>query len=167
MSGPEASEVSASNGRSESSKSPTARNTWLVVLGMALVCMVLLWRAIRTLDVDTAMNVNAVRRIEAGSEVSHSYVVSRDMPKCAVRITVLGTSGGDRDVEVVLVRDLEATGPELSSTARVEVFRRRSAAIDEVVKTDSPGTWHLIVSNRFSLLTPKIASIAAVAMCAR
>lgn len=91
----------------------------------------------------------------AGEYLDVTFTVDDPRP-CRLTGHVQGTAGGDRDV-TLYVLDQEALGDWYDGVEPDAVYASgRSSSIDLDVEIPSPGTYTLLISNRYSFMTDKL-----------
>lgn len=96
--------------------------------------------------------------VPAGTSHSVSFSVDDERP-CVLTGHVLGIAGGRRDVEVYVL-DQDGVINWSNGTATRAVFRSgRMAAVSLEVRLPGPGAYHLLLSNRFSVVTDKTIQV--------
>jgi hypothetical protein len=96
--------------------------------------------------------------VPAGTSHSVSFSVN-DERQCVLTGHVLGIAGGRRDVEVYVL-DQDGIINWSNGTAANTVFRSgRMAAVSLQVRLPGPGDYHLLLSNRFSVVTDKTVQV--------
>jgi hypothetical protein len=97
-------------------------------------------------------------RVPAGTSHSVSFRVSDERP-CVLTGRVLGVAGGRRDVEVYVL-DRDGIADQSSTTGGKALFRSgRTSAVGLEVRLPGPGDYHLLLSNRFSVVTDKTVQV--------
>ncbi len=102
--------------------------------------------------------------IEAGKYVQYEFNVPDGVCVVTGRIDLL--AGGNKDFEAFVMdsENLRAWRSGLEARTYWQTGRVASALIDAVALV-GPGTYYLVVSNVFSLLTPKTVTVKAEAEC--
>ncbi len=103
------------------------------------------------------LDVNAMQ-VSAGGAFRVSFTID-DPRRCILTGRVLGLTGGKRDVEVYVL-DQDGYINWSNGTAGESIFdsgRRAAATLD--VLLPGPGEYHLLVSNRFSVVSDKIVQV--------
>jgi len=96
--------------------------------------------------------------VPAGTSHSVSFSVSDERP-CVLTGRVLGVAGGRRDVEVYVL-DRGGIADRSSTTGGQALFRSgRTSAVGLQVRLPGPGDYHLLVSNRFSVVSDKTVQV--------
>lgn len=85
--------------------------------------------------------------------------------QCAITGRIVGVAGGNKDFQAFLVDDADYRNWLVSGEARAfwQTGQVTAASID--ARVSGPGTFHLIVNNGFSRLTPKTVTVDAQAEC--
>jgi hypothetical protein len=96
--------------------------------------------------------------VPAGTYHGESFSVDDERP-CVLTGHVLGIAGGRRDVEVYVL-DQDGLINWSNGTAAHAIFRSgRMAAVSLRVQLPGPGEYHLLVSNRFSVVSDKTVQV--------
>lgn len=97
-------------------------------------------------------------RVPAGTSHSVSFSVSDERP-CVLTGRVVGIAGGRRDVEVYVL-DRDGVVDRSSTTGGEALFRSgRTSAVGLRVRLPGPGDYHLLLSNRFSVVADKTVQV--------
>jgi hypothetical protein len=96
--------------------------------------------------------------VPAGTSHSVSFSVNDRRP-CVLTGRVLGVAGGGRDVEVYVL-DRDGIVDRGSTAGGQALFRSgRTSAVGLQVRLPGPGDYHLLVSNRFSVVSDKTVQV--------
>lgn len=102
--------------------------------------------------------------VPAASYLSFTFSVSDTRP-CAMEGRVLGLAGGNKDVEV-LVFDADGFINWRNNNSAKTVFNGGQATATTIsARLPGPGTYHLVLNNAFSLLTPKTVQARVTVTC--
>ena len=102
--------------------------------------------------------------VPAAGYLSFTFSVSDTRP-CAMEGRILGLAGGNKDVEV-LVFDADGFINWKNNNSAKTIFNgARATATTISSRLPGPGTYHLVLSNTFSLLTPKTVQARVTVTC--
>ncbi|HET6231880.1 MAG TPA: hypothetical protein VFE05_17530 [Longimicrobiaceae bacterium] len=96
--------------------------------------------------------------IRAGHAEYFDFKLS-DPRTCTLEGRIVGLAGGRRDVDVMVLDDDGFTNWRNGSQGRAYFSETRTSAVSLHVVLPSPGSYHLVVSNRFSVFTRKAVQI--------
>jgi len=90
-----------------------------------------------------------------------------DLPQrsCVVTGRILGISGGKKDFQAFLMGDDDFINWKTSHEARAYWQTGKVAAATIEARLNGPGTFHLVISNVFSLSTSKTVSVRGEVEC--
>ncbi len=90
-----------------------------------------------------------------------------DLPQrsCVVTGRILGISGGKKDFQAFLMGDDDFINWKTSHEARAYWQTGKVAAATIEARLNGPGTFHLVISNVFSLSTRKTVSVRGQVEC--
>ena len=96
--------------------------------------------------------------LAAGEHMEVAFEVD-DPRTCTLTGRVDGLAGGSRDVEVFLLDDEGFSDWYNGIPPRPLYYGGRSASTTLRVRLPGPGEYHLLISNRYSLLTDKVVEV--------
>ncbi len=116
-------------------------------------------------EVMTVANDDAVD-IPAASYISYEFKLNR-LADCRMTGRVRGLAGGNKDFQVVIVDEDGFLNWKTSHRAMALFSTDQVAAATLDLSLSRPGTYYLVVSNAFSVLTEKTVQVNAKVTCGR
>ncbi len=102
--------------------------------------------------------------IKASEYAAYKFTVSGS---CKITAHIIGVSGGQLDFVALLQDEDNFVNWQTGHASKVYWQTDKVAAATMDTVTLGSGTYYLVVSNRFSLFTPKVVNVQADALCGR
>jgi len=103
--------------------------------------------------------------IEVPAQQYVKYTFQLPARLCTVSGRAVGVSGGNKDFEAILFTDDDLRNWSAGLQANAQWQSGRVAVANIQTELTGPGTFHLVISNAFSLTTPKTVQVWAQAQC--
>jgi uncharacterized protein (TIGR02246 family) len=105
------------------------------------------------------------RAVEVPAQNSVRYSFTIPQGSCLVSGRIEGISGGNKDFEAFILDDDNLRNWTAGLTAQTHWNSGRTVVTNINVQLVGPGTYHLVLSNVFSIATPKTVQASAQAQC--
>lgn len=105
----------------------------------------------------------AAVEVPAAQILHHDFQIPAGL--CTVTGRVLGISGGNKDFEVLILDDDNYRNWSAGLQAKAYGQSGRVTVTNVNAQIPGPGTYHFVVSNTFSVTTPKTVQVWAQAQC--
>lgn len=107
-------------------------------------------------DEDRTISVfNGQVSIDAGTYQSYRFTVSSSMKNAILNGEYITTEGGNKDVNVLLMNDLNYINWQNGNASNALYFKERITTDRFSLNISQPGTYYFILSNTFSIITDK------------